>query len=91
MTDLTVIEFPKSFPRDLREQGQRAGFDIEERRLFAGMLRGYRATLAVELGALRARGRYVESAIAGADAFIKPLEASLGKAHAPAGFILTFH
>ena len=31
------------------EQGRRAKLDIEERRHFAQMLRGYRATLAMEL------------------------------------------
>ena len=77
MTALTLIEFPKSLPRELLNQGQRAGLEIEERRLFARMLREYRATLAVEWRALRERGQHVERAIAAADALIEPLEAGL--------------
>ncbi len=77
MTILTVIEFPKSIPRGLLAQGKRSSLDIEERRQFSKMLRGYRAALAVERRALIERGERVDFAIAAAGALIEPLEAGL--------------
>jgi hypothetical protein len=81
MTVPKVVAFRKGFPKELLEQGHRAGLDTEERRRFAKMLRAWRGTLGMELRQFNEsvidRRAHIERTIAEADALIEPLEAGL--------------
>lgn len=77
MTDTNVMIFATRFLRDLVKFGNRPNLNTEQRRMVTLALREERAMLSVQHRLPSNLDKWIEKAIAKADAPIRPIEAGL--------------
>ena len=74
MTELTIIQFPTGFPRDLCQEATETLIDPEQRPVSGRLLRTYRALLAMRRRSIAEKLECLETDIAECDRLLERFE-----------------